>query len=305
MNNIPVLLVFFNRLEPVKVLIDALREIKPKKVYLASDGPRVNILQEELIVNDVRDFVVNAIDWPCEIFKLFNENNYGCKVNVDNSIKWFFSKEDSGIILEDDCIPSIAFFDYCNVLLREFKDNKEVGSISGRNELGTFGDSALIPSTKFVCWGWATWSDRVENFDIKYGYEKKINVKVKSGIIEYLHLSSMIGAMNKKQVNSWAFSYDLQFRKKNQICIVPNKNLIRNIGYEGTHSASRVNDDVDFFRDNIEIKSYFLDRNVGSKFVNNYILKLYPWYKLILLSQIKYLYYFRRFYKKMSGLIFK
>ena len=41
---------------------------------------------------------------------------------------WFFKNEKKGIILEDDCIPSISFFlDFVFVTLNKFESNKKVG----------------------------------------------------------------------------------------------------------------------------------------------------------------------------------
>lgn len=33
------------------------------------------------------------------------------------AINWVFESEDAAIILEDDCLPSLSFFDYCGELL--------------------------------------------------------------------------------------------------------------------------------------------------------------------------------------------
>ena len=80
------------------------------------------------------------------------------------AIVWFFNNEKQGIILEDDCIPSISFFMFCDELLEKYKKNKKIKVISGDN------GSGLLPMKYFegkdysytslpLIWGWASWED--------------------------------------------------------------------------------------------------------------------------------------------------
>ena len=50
-----------------------------------------------------------------------------------HSISWFFEQEPEGIILEDDCVPSLSFFGYCTTLLKKFRNDERIGHISGSN----------------------------------------------------------------------------------------------------------------------------------------------------------------------------
>jgi hypothetical protein len=56
---------------------------------------------------------MDNIDWKCEVKTLFREKNLGCKYLVREAIDWFFENEKMGIILVDDCLPSLSFFQYC------------------------------------------------------------------------------------------------------------------------------------------------------------------------------------------------
>jgi hypothetical protein len=81
---------------------------------------------------------VSNVDWPCELKTLFRESNLGCKNAVSGGINWFFSHEEMGIILEDDCLPSASFFDYATQLLQRYRHDNRIWMISGFNPLGEF-----------------------------------------------------------------------------------------------------------------------------------------------------------------------
>jgi hypothetical protein len=64
MCNVPVLLIFFNRPDALKLTFEQIRLAKPKKLYLAQDGPRENNLNDNENILKCREIVEN-IDWDC------------------------------------------------------------------------------------------------------------------------------------------------------------------------------------------------------------------------------------------------
>ncbi|MEZ9588271.1 hypothetical protein [Vibrio cyclitrophicus] len=228
--------------------MSSLEEVKPKKIYVSSDAGRNNVEQAE--VNLVRDYISNFIYWDCEVLNLYQSANLGCQKCIDYAIKYVFEREDSALILEDDCIPSIPFFNYMKVALKEYEERLDISAISGRNHLNEFNSfsSEAILTDRFFCWGWATWKNRVSNI--------LIDEVVDIGLLDIYRLTSgeqlrtklfvlqIIGLLKTKQVNSWAYAYDLYFRLNNSYCLVPKLNYINNIGFEGTHSNSWNSDPV-------------------------------------------------------------
>ena len=106
-----VLFLVFNRPDTTKRVFEAIRQAKPPRLYVASDGPREGKLGEVERVKAVRA-IATAVDWPCEVEILFRDKNLGCKHAVSSALTWFFENEEQGIILEDDCLPSQSFFWY-------------------------------------------------------------------------------------------------------------------------------------------------------------------------------------------------
>lgn len=74
-----VLFLVFNRLDVTKQVFEAIRQAKPPRLYIVSDGARTNRSGEHDQVQAVRDFIMQSIDWECEIKTLFRDENLGCK----------------------------------------------------------------------------------------------------------------------------------------------------------------------------------------------------------------------------------
>ncbi|HEY5811446.1 MAG TPA: hypothetical protein VIT23_02185, partial [Terrimicrobiaceae bacterium] len=110
-----VLFLVFNRPEHTSRVFEAIRQVQPERLYVAADGPRPHLPEEAKKCEDVRK-IVAGIDWPCEVKTLLRSENLGCKEAVSSAITWFFDHEPEGIILEDDCLPSPAFFWFCQEL---------------------------------------------------------------------------------------------------------------------------------------------------------------------------------------------
>ena len=134
----PVLFIVFNRLDKTRQVFEAIRQARPPFLYIASDGARFNKEGELEKVQAVRDFIIQNIDWKCEVKTLFRKKNLGCKYAVSGAISWFFNNVDQGIILEDDCLPSKSFFWYCEELLEKYKHDNSIYLISGETHNSEF-----------------------------------------------------------------------------------------------------------------------------------------------------------------------
>jgi hypothetical protein len=132
----PVLFLIFNRPDTTKQVFSAIQKARPPRLYVAADGPRSENPSEATSCELVRSITTN-VDWDCEVKTLFRDQNLGCRLAVSQAICWFFANEPEGIILEDDCLPSQSFFWFCQELLEDFRQDKQVGAICGfySNEL--------------------------------------------------------------------------------------------------------------------------------------------------------------------------
>ncbi len=232
-----VLLITFNRLDYVKETLKAISDAKPPRLYIASDGPRPEKKGEEKAVQQVREYILSHIDWPCEIHKRFlKTNSGGCKYGVSGAVTWFFKNEKEGIILEDDCVATPSFFSYCEELLNKYRDNKKIWHIAGDAPI-----EVNIPETYYFsklqhCWGWASWADRWQHFSLDISmYDKNVLSKFShlSSVQKYWHFIQKSLIANK--IDTWDYQWTFHIVAHDGICINPAHNLISNIGETGVH----------------------------------------------------------------------
>lgn len=241
-----VLLVFFNRLQNVQKVFEQIRLARPPRLYLASDGARENVSGEKEKVEEIRKWILEHIDWECDVKTRFLEKNSGgCAYGVSGAVTWFFENEQDGIILEDDCVPSQSFFPYCEELLDKYKDNKKVWHITG---YGYYQDPNAQETYYFAkiqhCWGWASWADRWKHFslDLTNYDEKNIKNFSRHHVVRKFMKRLLRRLRNSNPKETWAWPWSFWVVANNGYCINPYKNLITNIGVEGEHYGEKDKD---------------------------------------------------------------
>lgn len=73
----PVLFLIFKRPDTTKRVFECIREAQPPRLYIAADGPRKDRSDETEKCTLTRQIVEN-IDWPCEVHRLYRNENHGC-----------------------------------------------------------------------------------------------------------------------------------------------------------------------------------------------------------------------------------
>lgn len=250
---VPVLFIIFNRLETTKKVFDSIQQYRPSHLYIAADGSRIERKEENKQCDLVRKWVLDNINWDCELKTLFQEHNLGCGKAPSTAISWFFEQEEEGIILEDDCVPHPHFFTFCEQLLPYYRNDTRISIISGCNF-----DTAKQFSTKEsyfysifpYTWGWASWRRNWQDYDYHLKEWRSINKKTflrkhlfnqKSYDLSWQQIFD--GLSNDAPKHIWDYQFFYQCFKKHQLSIVPNVNLIQNIGCgEGaTHTMAADN----------------------------------------------------------------
>ena len=220
-------------------LIDAIRPLKPNRIFFACDGPtKNNQTQKELV--DITREQIKFIDWDCDLSTRFSDINYGCCRGMSNAINWFFENVDAGIILEDDCIPHEEFIPFCSDLLEKYKFDKRIWSISGTNfQAGKFrGNASYYLSRYFQCWGWATWKRAWQEYDISMGSwnDLKKSDMINSIFDTNYELKYWRKVWDKlyfeNKPDSWAYRFSCISLINGGLSIIPNVNLVKNIGFD-------------------------------------------------------------------------
>ena len=244
----PILLITFNRPDKTKKLIDFFSKIKVGNLFISRDGPRDNNHEEKKLCDQVAKIVKN-IEWKCDTNYLISDKNLSCKVNVVKSIDWFFSKVDNGIILEDDCLPSETFFYFCENLLKKYSENRDIMHINGTNlglDLARENCSSYFLSKLCNVWGWATWKRAWILYERDFvDYNKLIKNDHIKGYYEnseiYMWMKKYFDNAYSKKDKIWSSNWSYTLAKHNSYCISPSKNLVKNIGFDGSGTSGKSN----------------------------------------------------------------
>ena len=233
--NTPILLIIFRRKESALQVIDAISIVKPQRLYISQDGPRNR--EEARQVEETRKAVLSRINWKCDLTVWTHDENLGLKKHIPEALNKFFKKEDHGIYLEDDTLPSKEFFYFQKELLEKYKDDGRIFSINGTNFYSDKikSDDPYYLSKIGEIWGFGLWkrswklySSKMTDFGrISKSSEYKsyfFNQKYK------FYLETFWRAIRKNNLDSWAMLLVYSAVKNNMYFIQPSVNMVNNIG---------------------------------------------------------------------------
>lgn len=237
----PVVLFIFKRSETLPAIIDRIRFYAPEKLYILADGPRNP--DEAVLTEKTRSLALSLVNWDCQVIEKFERENIGVYRNIGEGAKWVFSKEKRAIFLEDDNLPEITFFRYCDDLLDRYENNSEILWVCGTNYLEDtrdLGQSSYYYTRHLLPCGWASWSSKfLSEYDGELNdlNEETVSMMRETYQDERLYKQEL---QTIKQTrfnylrNPGSVSWDRQMlfsvRSKLRYGIAPALNQIRNIG---------------------------------------------------------------------------
>jgi hypothetical protein len=277
MQKTPILFLIFNRPDTTQQVFDEIKKAKPSKLYVAADGPRKNMENEEMLCAETKK-IIEQVDWECELKTLFRDENLGCKIAVSSAIDWFFDQVEEGIILEDDCLPSSTFFKYCEELLEKYRNDERIMMISGDNFQDGIvrGNGSYYFSKNVHIWGWASWKRAWNKYDVKmktYPDFKKQNqiINVFSNRLIQAHWILMFDSVFSGKTDTWDYQWAYAVLANGGLSIIPNVNLISNIGFDdrATHTLNAVDrySKMDIYKiDDISDPLFILQDNAADEY---------------------------------------
>ncbi|MCK4664221.1 MAG: hemolysin hemolytic protein [Bacteroidales bacterium] len=242
----PILYIIYNRVEHVKQTFSQIIKTKPKKLFIAADGPDVLKNGDDYKCKVTRELVLSEINWACEVKTLFRERNLGCKIAVSSAIDWFFENVEQGIILEDDILPDKSFFYFCQELLIKYRYDTRIMQINGLNHFNSVDISYSYFFAKFgPCWGWATWRRAWEKNDVNMTKwteikKKKLYHSFCDSEAEQQWRINLFDTIFNNNIDTWDYQWVFTKLIESGLCITPKTNLIKNIGFmnDATHTGT-------------------------------------------------------------------
>ncbi len=243
----PVAFIIFNRPDTTERVFAEIAKAKPPKLLVVGDGARISREGEAAKVAATRA-IIDRVYWPCEVLTNFSEINLGCKRRVSSGLDWVFEQVEEAIILEDDCLPHPTFFRFCQELLEKYRDDQRVGMISGDNfQFGYhINDDSYYFSNFNHIWGWASWRSRWQHdYDVAMKYWPKIREerRVNDWFGTKAEQDSFADTYEKVyqgEIDTWDYQWEFSCRLNGRIAVMPNVNLISNIGFgdDATHTTA-------------------------------------------------------------------
>lgn len=252
--NTPLAIFCYNRPDLLEQILSQIEKLHVTTLFVISDGPNPKIKGDIVKVNSCRELIKN-LDSVENIVRLYREVNLGIYRNIIEGIEFIFSQTDKCIFLEDDTLPDITFFRFCDEMLAKYEDNQKIMMIQGAPTMmpvimrSITKDSYFFSSYPSIAWGWATWRDKWQKYydgDLKnwpLGTQQKKLLRSIGSRREYRFWAEQWNRV-KATMRTWDYQIMFAFFSYGLIAVVPKDNLVKNIGFnrsDATHAAGPSN----------------------------------------------------------------
>ncbi len=236
----PIVFILFNRPQKTAETFAQIAKVKPTSLYLVADGPRPNHATDEVNCAAARA-VVEQIDWECTVQRNYAEQNMGCKRRVASGLDWVFAQVEEAIILEDDILMDSSFFAFAQEMLATYRHDTRIRHIAGYKSISTLPPSpySYFFSRWTPIWGWATWRRAWQSYDVAMSlWSPQVrNMLHMQGIVPPAKVREF-EMTHQGKIDTWDYQWQFSQLIESGLSIIPEKNLIRNIGFgaDATHT---------------------------------------------------------------------
>jgi hypothetical protein len=227
----------FNRPASTGRVFDAIASAKPSQLLVIADGPRHGRADEQERCAATRA-IIERVDWQCDVRTNYASVNLGCKRRVSSGLDWVFETVDEAIILEDDCLPDPTFFAYCDQLLEEYRNDDRIAMISGDNfqpRSRKYSYSYYYSRYTHI-WGWASWRRAWRHYDVELRLwplirESEVLRDILGSASAARGWRDIFDAVYDGRIDTWDYQWTFACWMRNALSILPNVNLVENIGF--------------------------------------------------------------------------
>ncbi len=236
--NAPIALFLFNRVNHAKLTIDALsacQEASSSSLFVFCDGPKLNSTESDLqAINEIRTFA-SQINGFKSVELVLHQNNLGLSNSIIYGINKVLELNETVIVIEDDVLVGKDFLMFMNAALNKYLNVANVAGISGYSFPIRINDPFFTRTGS--CWGWATYKKVWQGF-IKQKNELHVDFitsEEKQLFNVYDKLYETMFIQNKQaMIQSWAVDFYLYYFLNKLYFLMPGKNLVNNIGFDGS-----------------------------------------------------------------------
>lgn len=238
---VPILLACFNRPNKLRQALMPLQGVA-NPIFVVLDGPRD--LEDKVKIDLVLETITQSKVEIQEILS-FAENKGTNAVAL--GIDWILEDFDSVIIVEEDIVISKEFIHFSEEMLRRYRDDFSIGSISAMNSVPISEISNVNEPYRFSCyfyaWGWSTWKSRWEKMIDPSEWELDSLLPPKTArnpITASKWKAAMREVESGRAPGLWDYKWIYTFWTNGWLSVVPNRNLSLNIGFDAEASHTLV-----------------------------------------------------------------
>jgi hypothetical protein len=238
----PVLVLGFNRPDAMTQTCSAVASLGYDEVYLGVDGSRETSSSDQDLIDQTVEVFMDILGSRASGV-LRQSTNRGCAAAVPAAIDWFFDHVESGLILEDDCVPTVAAAEFVEEGLTRYRSSETVCLVS----CGTFAASSDAPAaylTRFPqLWGWATWRDKWKELRPEsnvVAHARRSSIWRSLSPMERRDWSRMLRLSVGDTATTWDYGLVAQLWSMDGLALTPSIPLVRNIGFgpSATHAET-------------------------------------------------------------------
>jgi hypothetical protein len=233
----PVAFIIFNRPSTTAQVFEAIRQARPRQLLVIADGPRDDH-PEDPAKCAAAQAIIEQVDWDCDVVLNYSEINRGCKRRVSTGLDWVFSLVEEAIILEDDCLPHPTFFKFCSELLGSYRNDERIMTIGGCNfQQGRQRTLYSYYFSRYVhVWGWASWRRAWQHYSVEMTSWPLL--RDTTWLLDILGSDAAAtywrGTFDKAYaglIDTWDYQWLFACWAQNGLAVLPEINLVSNIGY--------------------------------------------------------------------------
>ncbi|WPJ97324.1 hypothetical protein SH580_06335 [Coraliomargarita algicola] len=236
------ILLLYNRPEHSRRVLESLANNQIDRIFVYIDHPQdstARYAQKELLQ-------ILEAPWPFEIKLTQRQESFGLARSVCTSLNDAFKDgAEAAVLLEDDCVLKDNGKHFFEAGLQYLKNDKSVRSLCGyTNPQCPFvfePGSDLLSLHRFSTWGWATWSDRWQDYNRDSTLGSLLE-RTKTSVESIKHFAPDLATLCQDSdylngfIDIWSVPWTLLHFLTETYAIFPIESVIENIGLDGSGS---------------------------------------------------------------------
>ena len=233
-----VALFLYRRPDRTRKVFERIRGARPERLFLIADGPRPESPEDRRGCELARA-VVEDVNWPCEVTRIYADENIGLRLRIPTGIDEVFSSVDRAILLEDDCLPDPSFFPFCDEMLRRYADDERVMHVAGSQLLSPApAREASYHFSRYPhIWGWGSWRRAWAAYDVDLADWHRLGRRQRDARVaemfddesERRHWRYVWDGA--REIENWDGQWSYALLDRGGLAVNPNANLVSNIGF--------------------------------------------------------------------------